>query len=115
MKALDQINRRLGVKKLKLASQDLARTWKMRQEKLSKRYTTNWNEITYHNGRFIAVRAGSNGAAFSTNGGQTWTATTLPGSNLQWQTVSGGTIDNIDYFVALASGSTTGVQDGING
>jgi len=45
MKALDQINRRLGVKKLKLASQDLARTWKMRQEKLSKRYTTNWNEI----------------------------------------------------------------------
>lgn len=45
MKTLDKINRSLGVKKLKLASQDLERTWKMRQEKLSKRYTTNWNEI----------------------------------------------------------------------
>jgi DNA polymerase V len=45
MKTLDKINRTLGVKKLKLGSQDLERTWKMRQEKLSKRYTTHWNEL----------------------------------------------------------------------
>jgi DNA polymerase V len=45
MAAVDKINRQLGVKKLKLASQDQGRTWKMRQEKLSPRYTTNINEI----------------------------------------------------------------------
>lgn len=45
MKTIDEINTNLGRKKLKLASQDLGRTWKMRQEKLSKRYTTNWNEL----------------------------------------------------------------------
>ncbi len=45
MKAIDTINANLGVSKIKLGSQDLGRTWKMRQEKLSKRYTTNWNEL----------------------------------------------------------------------
>ncbi len=30
---------------IKLASQDLQRTWKMNQNHLSKRYTTNWNEL----------------------------------------------------------------------
>jgi DNA polymerase V len=45
MQAMDKINNALGQKKLKLASQDLDRTWKMHQEKLSPRYTTNINEI----------------------------------------------------------------------
>ena len=45
MKAIDTINSNLGVSKIKLGSQDLGRTWKMRQERLSKRYTTNWNEL----------------------------------------------------------------------
>jgi DNA polymerase V len=45
MKAIDTINNNLGVSKIKLGSQDLGRTWKMRQERLSKRYTTNWNEL----------------------------------------------------------------------
>jgi DNA polymerase V len=45
MKTMDDINKAIGVKKLKLASQDIGRTWKMRQEKLSQRYTTNLNEI----------------------------------------------------------------------
>lgn len=45
MKAIDSINTNLGQSKVKLASQDLGRTWKMRQEKLSKRYTTNWDEL----------------------------------------------------------------------
>lgn len=45
MKAIDLTNKRLGVKKVKLANQDLGRVWKMRQEKLSPRYTSNWNEL----------------------------------------------------------------------
>ncbi|OFX58738.1 MAG: SOS mutagenesis and repair protein UmuC [Bacteroidetes bacterium GWA2_30_7] len=43
--AVDFINDSLGQKKIKLASQDLKKTWKMNQEKLSPRYTTNINEI----------------------------------------------------------------------
>lgn len=42
---MDKINKSIGRQKLKLASQDLDRTWKMRQEKLSKRYTTRLDEI----------------------------------------------------------------------
>ena len=45
MEAMDKTNRRIGTKKLKLASQDIGRTWKMRQEKISKRYTTRLDEI----------------------------------------------------------------------
>jgi DNA polymerase V len=45
MKVMDQMNASIGQKKLKLASQDLGRTWKMNQERLSPRYTTQLNEI----------------------------------------------------------------------
>ncbi len=45
METIDRINNSLGVKKVKLASQDVGRTWKMRQEKLSPRYTTQLSEI----------------------------------------------------------------------
>jgi DNA polymerase V len=45
MKAVDKLNAALGQQKIKLASQDLGRTWKMRQEKLSPRYTTRLNEV----------------------------------------------------------------------
>ena len=45
MRTIDRINTNLGIKKIKLGSQDLGRTWKMRQEKLSKRYTTHWDEL----------------------------------------------------------------------
>jgi DNA polymerase V len=45
MKTIDKINTSIGKHKVKLASQDQNRTWKMKQEKLSKRYTTNLNEI----------------------------------------------------------------------
>jgi DNA polymerase V len=44
MKAIDNINRTLGQPKVKLASQDPQRTWKMKQEHLSPRYTTHINE-----------------------------------------------------------------------
>ncbi|MFN8114949.1 MAG: Y-family DNA polymerase [Bacteroidia bacterium] len=45
MATMDKINKSIGRQKLKLASQDLDRTWKMKQEKLSKRYTTRLDEI----------------------------------------------------------------------
>ena len=45
MKVMDKINGNYGEDVLKLASQNLEKTWVMRQEKLSKQYTTNWNEL----------------------------------------------------------------------
>ena len=45
MQAVDRINDSFGQQKIKLASQDLHKVWKMKQEKLSQRYTTDINEI----------------------------------------------------------------------
>lgn len=45
MDVVDKLNNNIGQHKIKLASQALDRTWKMKQEKLSPRYTTNINEI----------------------------------------------------------------------
>lgn len=45
MKTMDKINKSIGQDKIKLACQALDRTWKMRQEKLSPRYTTRLDEI----------------------------------------------------------------------
>lgn len=45
MAVIDRINRILGRKIIKLAGQDIGRTWKMRQEKLSPRYTTRMSDI----------------------------------------------------------------------
>ena len=45
MSAMDHINKKYAAPKLKLANQDLTRTWKMRQAHLSPQYTTNLNDI----------------------------------------------------------------------
>ncbi|GAB1417145.1 Y-family DNA polymerase [Paludibacter sp.] len=45
MKVIDRINHNFGQQKVRLASQDLKRVWKMKQEKLSPRYTTNLDDI----------------------------------------------------------------------
>jgi len=45
MTAMDKLNNTYGKPKVKLATQDLKRTWKMKQEKLSQRYTTDWAEL----------------------------------------------------------------------
>lgn len=45
MRTIDKLNDKYADYKIKLANQDLERTWKMRQERLSPRYTTNINEI----------------------------------------------------------------------
>lgn len=44
METIDKINKAIGRTKVKLASQDPDRTWKMRQEKLSPRYSTRIKE-----------------------------------------------------------------------
>ena len=44
-KTMDRLNHTIGQKKLKLACQDMGRTWKMNQERLSPRYTTRLDEI----------------------------------------------------------------------
>lgn len=45
MSAIDHINTKFKADKIKLGNQDLKRTWKMRQERLSPKYTTNINDI----------------------------------------------------------------------
>ncbi|PKH49573.1 SOS mutagenesis and repair protein UmuC [Tenacibaculum sp. Bg11-29] len=45
MQAIDKLNKTFKSDKVKLANQDLQRTWKMRQERLSPKYTTNINDI----------------------------------------------------------------------
>jgi DNA polymerase V len=45
MKTMDELNKRLGTQKIKLATQNLNYTWKMKQEHLSPRYTTQLEEI----------------------------------------------------------------------
>jgi DNA polymerase V len=45
LQIIDRLNSNFGRDKVKLAVQGDGKEWKLRQEKLSKRYTTNWNEI----------------------------------------------------------------------
>ena len=45
MSAIDRLNNKYSTKKLKLANQDLKRTWKMRQAHLSPQYTTSLKDI----------------------------------------------------------------------
>ena len=45
MQRLDQIHKRFGPNQIKLANQDLNRTWKMKQEHLSNRFTTELTEV----------------------------------------------------------------------
>lgn len=45
MKSVDKINQTLGQQKVRLAIQDQKRVWKMKQERLSPRYTTRLSEI----------------------------------------------------------------------
>lgn len=45
MKTVDKLNKEIGQQKVKFASQDLGRTWKMNQEKLTPRYTTKLEDV----------------------------------------------------------------------
>ncbi|MGC4041145.1 MAG: Y-family DNA polymerase [Flavobacterium sp.] len=45
MQVIDKIHVKTGERKIRLGNQDLQHTWKMRQDKLSPKYTTDFNEI----------------------------------------------------------------------
>lgn len=45
MRVLDSINKRMGKKSIKLASEGFKRPWKMKQENKSPCYTTKWDEL----------------------------------------------------------------------
>ena len=45
MAALDQINTLMGKKILIIAAEGITQPWKMRQNNMSPRYTTNWNDL----------------------------------------------------------------------
>lgn len=45
MKAMDNINRKMGKDSIKLASEGFKKPWKMKQENKSPPYTTNWQHI----------------------------------------------------------------------
>ena len=45
MQTIDQINKNYDTTKVKIGQQDIKRTWKMRQQHLSKKFTTNINDI----------------------------------------------------------------------
>lgn len=45
MKVMDDIKRKTGERKIRLGNQDLQRTWKMKQNFLSKKYTTDLTEL----------------------------------------------------------------------
>jgi DNA polymerase V len=45
MAVIDKLNGKFKADKIKLANQDLKRTWKMKQERLSPKFTTNINDV----------------------------------------------------------------------
>jgi DNA polymerase V len=45
MESIDNINRLSAQPLVKIATQGSGRAWKLRQEQLSPKYTTQWNEI----------------------------------------------------------------------
>lgn len=45
MQAIDKINLKFGQQKVRLASQDIKRIWKMKQERLSPRFTTKLSDV----------------------------------------------------------------------
>lgn len=45
MKVIDKMNAEFGKQKIRLASQDQKRVWKMKQERLSPRYSTNLSDV----------------------------------------------------------------------
>jgi len=47
MQVMDKLNRKYGQQKIRLAVQDQQRVWKMKQERLSPRYTTDLREIIF--------------------------------------------------------------------
>ncbi len=70
-----------------------------------------WRSVTYGNGVFVSVAAGTSTKAATSPDGITWTARTLPGAANEWYSVTYGN----GVFVAITQGSTAAATspDGI--
>ncbi|MTD34116.1 hypothetical protein GKE73_16995 [Paludibacterium sp. dN 18-1] len=73
--------------------------------------TSNWSAVTFGNGLFIALVAGSSLYSYTSTDGLTWTKRNM-GASVSWTAVAYGN----GVFVAIASGTTTMATspDGIN-
>jgi prepilin-type N-terminal cleavage/methylation domain-containing protein len=71
-----------------------------------------WEAIGYGDGKFVVVSWHDNGAAYSANGGSSWSSASLPVGSSQWEAVSYGN----GRFVAAnyASGVDAYSYDGVN-
>jgi len=70
---------------------------------------SNWQDVTFGNGRFVAIADSAPGAAYSFNGA-TWFTATLP-SNQDWRKITYGS----GVFVALSHGETAASsEDGVS-
>ena len=45
MKVIDDYHKKVGERKIRLGNQDLQKTWKMKQDHLSQKYTTDFKQI----------------------------------------------------------------------
>ena len=63
--------------------------------------SANWRDVTYGDGKFVAVTGNSTDIAAYSTDGISWTQTTLPADDY-WQSVTYGN----DKFVAVANGLT---------
>ena len=73
-----------------------------------------WNEITFGNGKFVAVTSNTADGAYSTNG-TTWTASTMPSAS-GCTSIAYGLVGSTPTYVAVSSGQTVGAYstDGIS-
>jgi hypothetical protein len=71
--------------------------------------TNTWYNAAFNNGTFVIVGGNNSNGAYSTNGGLTWTSSTLPISGAQ------SVVYGADKFVAVGDLTTTGAYstDGI--
>jgi len=65
-------------------------------------YATTWSSISYGNGIFVALATGTNAAAYSTDYGQTWTASYLP-SNHNFTATGNARISTTQYKIGTSS------------
>ena len=66
--------------------------------------SSNWTNVAYGNGYYVAIAGGTTAGAYSTNG-ISWTASTMSSAS-NWNSVTYGN----GYFVAVASGTSTGAS-----
>lgn len=85
-------------------------TWTLQSTALPS--TATWNKLAWipggTNGTWVAVASGSTSAAYSTDNGATWTASTLPASGT-WIVGSGkAALDGRQMFFAISQATTVG-------